>query len=339
MSRFASINDGRITIDSQEPRPLDPGWVRIRVGACGVCGTDLHLMEGMPLPGGSQYPVRPGHEVAGTVIEANSPEGESLLGQQVVLHPLMTCGECPACTRGQEQRCASARILGMQEPGGLADEVVWPARRVVAAPGLRAAEAAILADAGATAHHALRAAELEPASALCILGAGGVGTQVAAIARALDPTVRIVGVVGSQASADRLGPVVDEVEVGVAGLARRLKASGWAFDAVVDFSTQTGAPAEGARLLVPGGRLILGTVTHEPLMLGPGVLVQSRELIVKGAYTSTIDDLRAVIDLASRGAIDVSASVTHTFALDDAATAMATMAQRPPGMVRVVVEP
>lgn len=339
MIRFASIDQGRIAVDVADAAPLDPGWVRIRVAACGVCGTDLHLMQGMPLPGDSQYPVRPGHEVSGVVIEAAGPEGAALLGRQVVLHPLRTCGECTFCVTGSEQHCVDARILGMQLAGGLADEVVWPARRVVPADGVPAAEAAILADAGATAYHALRAAELGPGGSLCILGAGGVGTQVAAIARALDPMVRIVGVVGSQASADRLAPLVDRVEVGVTGLARRLKADGWVFDAAVDFSTQGDAPAEGARLLVPGGRLILGSVTHEPLVLGPGVLVQWRELVVKGAYSSTIDDLCAVVELASRGDIDLSASVTHRFPLADVEQAMETMAQRPAGMVRVVVEP
>lgn len=339
MVRHAQIADDRLQLIVSRPAPLPAGWVRVRVGACGLCGTDLHLLHGMRLPDVATYPVRPGHEVAGTVIEGNSPDGEALIGRRVVLHPLNPCGSCADCLGGHEQRCRSARILGMHDPGGLADEVCWPARRVVLADALRFEEAAILADAGATAYHSVRAAELTPGAALCILGAGGVGTQVATIARALDPELRIVGVVGSAASADRLDPLVDHVEVGVAGVARRLRSLGWIFDAVIDFSSQVDAPHEGVRMLTNGGRLILGSVTSEPVDLGPGVLIQSREIVVKGSFSSTIADLQAVIDLADRGLIALSNSVTHRFSLDQVESAFGTMTARPPGMVRVVVLP
>lgn len=339
MVRITQIGGGVLTPGTAESAPLPPGWIRVEVGACGLCGTDLHMLHGMKLPEGASYPVRPGHEVAGLVIEANSPEGERLLGSRVVLHPLNPCGVCADCRAGQEQRCRQARALGMHEPGGLADEVIWPANRVVRAGDLAVEQAAILADAGATAYHAIRAAELSPASTLCILGAGGVGTQVAAIARALDPEVKVVGVVGSAASADRLRSAVDRVEVGVAGIARRLRADGWLFDAVIDFSSQAEAAPEATRMLKFGGRLILGSVTSEPVVLGPGVLIQTREIVVKGSYSSTIDDLRAVIDLAARGLIDLSGAVTHRFDLDHAQEAFDTLAARPAGMVRVAVLP
>lgn len=339
MIRHSEIDDGYVSVTSAERQHLPSGWVRVRVGACGLCGTDLHLLHGMRLPDGASYPVRPGHEVAGEVIEASDPEGELLFGSRVVLHPLNPCGHCPDCLGGEEQRCPTARILGIHEPGGLADEVAWPARRVVPIGSLAIEEAAILADAGATAHRAVRAAELSSGSKVCILGAGGVGTQVAAIARALYPGVQVVGVVGSPSSAARLRGLVDHVEVAVTGSARRLRAQDWSFDAVIDFSSQADAPHEGMRMLRNGGRLILGSVTSDPVSLGPGVLIQSREIVVKGSYSSTIADLEAVVDLASRGAIDLSGSVTHRFPLDDLNDAFATMAARPPGMVRVVVTP
>ena len=339
MQRYIEIDLGTVKTTQGPSAPLREGWVRIRVAACGICGTDLHLLQGMRLPTGASYPVRPGHEVSGWVTETADPSGADLIGHLVVLHPLNTCGECPACMSGQEQRCRGARILGIHEAGGLSDKVDWPACRVVSAHGLLPEQAAILADAGATAYHSLRAADLSPGASLCVLGAGGVGTQVALIARALDPTVRIAAVVGSPTSADRIAPLVDRVEVGVSGVGKRLRVAGWRFDAVIDFSNQADAPLEGLRMLNGGGLLILGSVSDDPVSIGPGVLVQSRELTVKGVYTSTIDDLRAVVNLAQRGLIDLQGSVTHRFPLDQAARAMEVMAERPPGMVRVVVIP
>jgi propanol-preferring alcohol dehydrogenase len=339
MTRYATIDEAAVQLAEGPEAGLEPGWVRVRVSSCGLCGTDLHLLHGMRLPGGASYPVRPGHEVAGVVVEVGSDADADLLAQQVVLHPLRTCGTCPDCCSGDEQRCPNARILGIEDAGGLADDVVWPASRVVATPGLAPEQAAILADAGATAFRAVRAADLPPQGRLCILGAGGVGTQVAAIARATVPGVQIAAVVGSAASAERLAPLVDTVEVGVTGLSKRMRHAGWQFDTVIDFSGQEDAPAEGARLLRPGGTLILGSVSPSELRLGPGVLLQSRELTVKGVYTSTIDDLRSVVDLVTGGLIDLTGSVTHRFPLDRVQDAFRTLAERPPGMVRVVVTP
>jgi threonine dehydrogenase-like Zn-dependent dehydrogenase len=89
--RHLEVEPGATVLRTGRPSPLRDGWARVRVAACGVCGTDLHLLRGMPLPRGASYPARPGHEVAGTVIE-----GPTALGDQVVLHPLIPCGRCAA---------------------------------------------------------------------------------------------------------------------------------------------------------------------------------------------------------------------------------------------------
>src|ERR687883_1960657 len=92
------------------PEPHTPlGYARVKVLSCGVCATDLHLLRGMVLPRGATYPVRPGHEVAGIVEEVNAPGAPVAEGDLAVLHPLAPCGSCPACARGEDQRCESLR--------------------------------------------------------------------------------------------------------------------------------------------------------------------------------------------------------------------------------------
>lgn len=336
--RFVEVAPGSVALRDGPPAPLPAGAVRVRVLACGVCGTDVHMLHGMRLPRGVDYPVRPGHEVAGLVTEP-APEvpGGPAVGDLVVLHPLAPCGDCPACADGREQNCERARVLGIHSAGGLAEEVVWPAARAVVATGLSPAGAAVLADAFATAYRALRVASVPPGGALCVLGAGGVGTQVLRLARVLDPSVRLAAVVASAASAARVAALGVPVQRGVAGVARRLRPLG-PFDAVADFSGSPDAPAEGVRLLRPGGRLVLGAVLEEELRLGPGVLVQTRELVVAGVFSSTIADLRAVAALARSGRLDVEASVTHRMPLAAAAEAFALVGSRPPGLERLVVE-
>jgi 2-desacetyl-2-hydroxyethyl bacteriochlorophyllide A dehydrogenase len=290
------------------------------------------------LPRGASYPVRPGHEVAGIVERVNARDAPVTEGDLAVLHPLAPCGRCPGCLRGEDQRCDAVRALGIHDPGGFADTVVWPASRMLPANGVDPAAAALLADAAATAHNALRLAGVPPGGALCVLGAGGLGTGVLSVARALDPEVRLAAVVRSEASAARLETLGVEVHRGLEGAARALRRSIGRMDAVIDFSGQAAAPPEGIALLRRGGRLVLGSVVDAAFTLGDSSAFMAHELQVVGAYASGLHDLAAVVELARNGRLDASAWVTHRRPLADFEHALALADNRPPGTIRVVVE-
>ena len=338
--RFVEIEPGRFALRSEEPRPLPEGWGRVRVAACGVCGTDLHLLHGMDLPRGKAYPVRPGHEVAGTVVEGE--DGRIHPGDEVVLHPLLPCGECAACRRGFENRCRTARALGIDDAGGLADEVLWPLARMVRAPGLPAEQAAVLADAVASAYHALLLAAPPPGGTLTVLGAGGVGTHILQLARVLDPEIRLTAVVRSEGTAERLRRLDLDVELvhGLEGCARRIVEASGPQDAIIEFGAGPAAGREGPPMLARGGRFVLGSVSEAALELGTTLTaLVTRELQVMGSYTSTLADLEAVAELATSGRLDLGASVSHRFALDQAEAALELLEKRPAGLSRVVVKP
>jgi 2-desacetyl-2-hydroxyethyl bacteriochlorophyllide A dehydrogenase len=327
--RHLEVRPGATALRSGAAPPLRDGWARVRVAACGVCGTDLHLLRGMPLPRDATYPVRPGHEVAGTVVE-----GATAVGDQVVLHPLIPCGRCVACRRGHENRCRDATALGIDHDGGLADEVVWPIDRIVPAPGIPAEHAAVLPDAVASAYHALGLAGLPAGGALTVLGAGGVGSHVLQLARVLDPAARLTAVVRSEGTARRLEALAIGAEVVVG--APRIGAQ----DAVVEFGAGAEAVARALPMLARGGRLVIGSMGEEPLELATTLTaVATRELQIIGSYASTIADLRAVVDLVAAGRLDVSRSVSHRVPLDRAAEALDLVARRPPGFARAVVIP
>jgi 2-desacetyl-2-hydroxyethyl bacteriochlorophyllide A dehydrogenase len=207
------------------------------------------------------------------------------------------------------------------------------------ANGIAPAAAALLADAAATAYHALSLAQLPRGGALCVLGAGGLGTSVLSIARALDPTLRLAAVVRSEATASRVAALGVEVHLGLPGAARALRRGLGRADAVIDFSGDAAAPAEGAALLRRGGRLVLGSVVDAPLELGASSAFMTRELQVVGAYSSSLSDLAAVIELVRDGRLDAEAWATHRRPLAEADGALAVAEERPAGLIRVVVEP
>jgi len=337
--RYIELDLGAARLREGPEPELQPGFARVRVLACGVCGTDRDLLHGIVLPPGASYPVRPGHEVAGIVEQVDGDHGRVSEGDLAVLHPLSPCGCCPACRQGdREQRCQAIRTLGIQDPGGFAEHVVWPATRMLPANGIDPAAAALLADAAATAHNAVRLAGVPRGGSLCVLGAGGLGTAALAIARALDPGVRLAAVVRSEASAARVEALGIEAHRGLGDAARELRRHVGRVDAVIDFSGRPEAPAEGVALLRRGGRLVLGSLVDAPLALGASSTFMARELEIVGAYASSIEDLAAVIELARDGRLDVGAWVSRRLPLEDFERAMALAEERPDGIVRVVVQ-
>jgi 2-desacetyl-2-hydroxyethyl bacteriochlorophyllide A dehydrogenase len=339
--RYVELAPGEATLSEGLPPELGPGDARVRVLACGICGTDLHALRGMVLPKGAKYPIRPGHEVAGIVEEVDDGAAGVAVGDLVALHPIDPCGRCATCLSGHDKLCDHGRALGFHVPGGMAEEVVWPADRMIGVTGLEAAEAALLPDAVATAYRALVAADLPPGGSLCVVGPGGVGTHVLMLARALDPSARLAAVVRSRAAAERVGALGAEAINGLTHAARRVRHAFGAVDAVVDFSGARSAPREGVRMLRHGGRLVLGGVRDEALSLGTTMTgIVSRELTVVGVFASSMDDLRAVTRLAAGGGLDLRESVSRTFPLESALEAIQLAAHHPSGsIVRVMLEP
>ncbi len=174
-----------------DPEP-GPGEVRIRVGACGVCRTDLHLAEGDLAP--RRPSTVPGHEVVG-VVDALGPGAERFaLGDRIGIAWLRgTCGACRWCRRGQENLCPYARFTGWDADGGYAELAVVPEAFAYRLPdALDDVTAAPLLCAGIVGYRALRRAELPPGGTLGIYGFGASAHVVAQVAIAQGAVVHVL---------------------------------------------------------------------------------------------------------------------------------------------------
>jgi propanol-preferring alcohol dehydrogenase len=162
------------------PRP-GPGQVLIRIGACAVCRTDLHVVDGeLPDP---KLPLVPGHEIVGTVVEKGPGAGRFALGERVGVPWLgWTCGVCEYCRCGRENLCERARFTGYQWDGGYAELTVADERYCFAIPAQYGdVAAAPLLCAGLIGYRALRLAG--EAERLGIYGFGAAAHIVAQVAR------------------------------------------------------------------------------------------------------------------------------------------------------------
>ncbi|HEU5039286.1 MAG TPA: zinc-dependent alcohol dehydrogenase family protein [Gemmatimonadales bacterium] len=166
----------------QIPTPSPgPGQLLLRVAACGICRTDLHVADGELV--GAKLPLVPGHEIVGTVVEAGAGADRFAAGTRVGVPWLgWTCGSCGYCRSGRENLCDRARFTGYQLDGGYAEYAVADQRFCFALPqGYADAEAAPLLCAGLIGYRALAAAG--DAGRLGIYGFGAAAHLVAQVAR------------------------------------------------------------------------------------------------------------------------------------------------------------
>jgi propanol-preferring alcohol dehydrogenase len=153
------------------PEP-GPGQVRVRLSVCGVCRTDLHVVEGDLPP--AKRPIIPGHEAVGVVDRVGRDVHDVKEGDRVGIAWLQeTCGRCPFCRSGRENLCAAAAFTGYHRDGGYAEYLVAPAAFVYPIPPtFTDDEAAPLLCAGIIGCRALRRSEVKPGQRLGLYGFG-----------------------------------------------------------------------------------------------------------------------------------------------------------------------
>ncbi len=168
----------------EQPTPTpQPCQVLVKIHVCGVCRTDLHVVEGeLPNPA---LPVVPGHQAVGTVVQVGSEVSEVKEGDRVGIAWLQgTCGRCEFCTNGRENLCLEATFTGYQANGGYAEYAVVPARFAYPIPPIFSDdEAAPLLCAGIIGYRALRLSDIKPGQRLGLYGFGASAHIAIQIAR------------------------------------------------------------------------------------------------------------------------------------------------------------
>ena len=303
--------------DEATPRPQGTE-VLIKVAACGVCHSDLHIQDGYADMGGGKkveyakigfrLPHTLGHEIVGEVA-ALGPEAAGVApGDKRVVWPWMGCGKCAFCRRGEELLCSSGQALGVRTPGGYSDYVLVPhAKYLIDYSGVPAELACTYACSGLTAFGALRKLpDLGPDETVVIIGAGGVGLSAVMLARAvtkarivvadLDPKKREAALAAGAAA------VVDNGAPDAAKQLRAATAAGAGAGGAIDF---VGAPATaqfGVDALRRGGTLVIvglfGGASPFPLLA-----FTQKILTIKGSYVGSLAEMQELMALVKSGVV------------------------------------
>ncbi len=286
------------------PGPLD---IVLRVGACGVCGTDLKIVSGRLPPSIITLPHTPGHEIAGEVAAVGSSVQDLSPGQKGIAYPYIACGYCEMCRTGRENLCFSVKRLGFELSGGFAEFVRLPANNFCAfKEGLDVTRMAILPDAVATPYHALKTlAGVRLGQDVLIMGVGGLGIHAVQIAKLMeakvvaadrrDEPLRLANDFGADFTVNTGKESLRKVVFELTG--------GKGVDIIVENVGSPQSLDETLPCLKRGGRLIL--VGYDPSAAYPlrPIEMHYNEWTLSGARLSTKQELMEVIDLVERGKI------------------------------------
>ena len=288
--------------DVDRPDP-DPGEVLVEVAGCGLCHSDLHLLDGdLPVMG----PTTLGHEVAGRVAETG--DGVSVEpGTEVAVFGGWGCREagCPHCSAGLDQRCNLVSWMGIGTDGGYAEYVRVPTERyLLPLDGLDPARAAPLTDAALTPYRTVQTAgDLTPADTVVVLGIGGLGAfgvQFAAMTGA-----RVVAVDLDSERLERAAALGAHVTVDASGggVPGRVKREAGKAAAVCDFVGSDETLGWGTNLLETGGRLVLAGLAGGSVPFEWNPLVGS-EVSFHTVSWGSLPELREVLEIARQGRLE-----------------------------------
>ena len=321
---FVITGPGEASVQDVAPPRAEPGEVIVRVARAGVCGTDVEFFTGGMQylhDGFAEYPMRIGHEWAGTVSALGEGVDRRWLGRRVTGDTMLGCGRCPRCLGGHQWVCEFRTEIGIRggRPGALAEQLAVPVTALHELPDSVDDALGAMVEPGGNAFRCVQAAALHPGDRALVLGPGTIGLLAAMFARAAGAEVHLLG--RSQRAIEFARTL------GFEGTwdADSLPPLPW--DAVIDASNAPALPALALELVEPAGRVVYVGLADSPSAIDTRALVLADVTAV--GILSASPGLAATIDAYAAGTVDPRPLIAATVGLDDLPAVLS--GERPPG--------
>ena len=300
--------------------------VRIRVTAAGVCGTDVHIIQGKVRF--VDPPLVLGHEFAGVVEECGAAVTGVRPGDRVKCDSVCGCGECSWCAGGATQFCPSGSEFGITRDGGWAEWLVVPERNLHVLP--EAISDAVAAIMDVEVFGSLRKPGIAPGEAVAVFGPGPAGLIALQVARAMGAGVVILcGTRAERLEAGRELGADHVVNVGERDPVEAIRelTGGRGADLVFEAAGNRRAVLDAIEAVRPQGKVVLYGVHGAALPEVPLDRIVLKDLVVYGALTNR-NGWEDLMTMVARGQINLARLITHTFPLEAAADAYAASSDR-----------
>jgi 2-desacetyl-2-hydroxyethyl bacteriochlorophyllide A dehydrogenase len=294
----------------EDPTPL-AGEAVIKVEACGICGTDIHVLRGEFAP--TRYPIVPGHEFCGEVVAVAKDVRNVKVGDFVAVDPSLFCGHCRQCRAGRFNLCENWNAIGVGSANGACAEfVAVPSANAFQLPSDMPRHWGALVEPLSCAVHGLDQVGVEVGGDYLIYGAGTMGLLLAQLAKDsgasdLDMVERNPKrhALALQLAADRVAVSADELD----------RPRGW--DVVIDATGVVPAIEDGLRRVARGGTfLMFGVANADATASFSPFKVYNDEIKIIGSM-AVLHSFERALSLLAKGVVDSEAMITNRFRLDD----------------------
>jgi 2-desacetyl-2-hydroxyethyl bacteriochlorophyllide A dehydrogenase len=327
----------------QLKRPMpDVDQVLVRVGAVGICGSDLEMVAGTRDPDYRCYPVVLGHEWAGEIVELDESMGQLELGQRVAVEGHNYCRRCRQCKRGDTQLCKTYSEFGFTLDGGYAEFVAARADLCHSFSRVSSAEAALSEPTACSLHGVLRSG-VQAGDTIVVVGAGTIGLLAVGLFSLYSPEKLIV--------IDRRGPQ-RSVALGMGATHYLVEEEDHVLETVRDVTEGRGADVSfeaaghpnavqtAVAVTARGGKVVLegisGSDRVEPFDLDQVVLADLR---VEGVFAYPSHMFARALELIDSGLLDVKPLITHRLPLAEADQAFELIKDTQESTIKVLLEP
>ncbi|WP_030668545.1 zinc-dependent alcohol dehydrogenase family protein [Streptomyces cellulosae] len=298
---------GKVTVTTVPDPTPGPREVVVDVAACGLCGTDLHILQGEFAP---TLPVVPGHEFAGEVVGLGSEVTELALGDRVAVDPSLYCNECRYCRAGRNNLCDRWRAIGVTVAGGAAEYAVAPVANCVRLPDHVGVQDAALIEPLSCAVRGYDVLNSRLGSHVLIYGSGTMGLMMLELAKRTGAaSVDVVDVNAERlATAEKLGCSQAALSADALG-----RPSGW--DVVVD-ATGNAAAIQGGldRVAKAGTFLQFGVSDYATTATISPYRIYNQEITVTGSM-AVLHSYERAAELFATGVLDPQVFISHRLPL------------------------
>jgi 2-desacetyl-2-hydroxyethyl bacteriochlorophyllide A dehydrogenase len=316
---------------------VGPDDVLVASRAAGLCRTDVEMMTGIFTdPRWVHFPVIPGHEWAGTVVEVGADVDSVRTGDRVVCEGMIVCHACAPCRRGETHWCERIEALGFTRPGGYAELVTVPARVVHRLPDHVSFDAGVLVEPASVVLHGLEKARPQPGESVGVIGIGTLGSLAITLSRLYSPS-RLVAY-GVRQEELELATALGATEVVYTGAGAGPPEPA-ELDLVVNTAGAPSAIALAAAICRPGGRaVLLGIAGEESTLTLPSDLLTGKDMALIGSLAYPAATWSRVVGLVSDRVVELDPIVTHRFPAAEFQDAIRLMDDRHGIVAKIVLE-
>lgn len=305
---------GSVEVTTVDDPACGPREVIVDVAACGLCGTDLHILQGEFAP---TLPVVPGHEFAGTVVEIGSQVNEVRVGDRVAVDPSLYCHECRMCRSGKNNLCERWAAIGVTTSGGAAEFAKAPVANCVKLPDHVRTEDAALIEPLSCAVRGYDVLRAQMASRVLIYGSGTMGLMMLQLGKLTGASsIEVVDL-----NAERLETAVELGVSAVAGSADELdRPEGW--DVVIDATGNEKAIQDGLGRVAKGGTFLqFGVSDYSARVTIEPYRIYNQEITITGSM-AVLHSFERAADLFATGVLDPEIFISDRVPLNDYAGAL-----------------